>query len=176
MWKYFKTLLSSQTSHDTSASLVGNFSMALFGTLFIVFVARSISLEEFGVFSSIVALYTLFSSLGDLGISGALINFIPKLNNPKKLISTAFWLQVAIAFMLVLAIRIKFIPQITHSQLVITEFIVGVFILENFLINLFRAQRKFVSASQLMVLDSSVKLILLTLLFFLKRIDSTFSI
>ena len=86
-----KTLLFSDTSRDTAVIMGGNLAVALGGTLFTIVVARSLSPINFGIFSAIFALATLFSSLADLGISSALINFLPKVKGDRStIISVTF--------------------------------------------------------------------------------------
>ena len=164
----FSTLIFSATSRDSAASLAGNFGIAVGGMLFTIIVARSLSPDSFGLFSGILATVALLTSLGDLGISSALVNFVPKTSAPKLLISTIFWFQLvvsiilgAVLFVAAFFIDSKFLPGSTLAQVSLAALMVFLFIIENFFVNLLRAQGRFILASSLMVADSLFKLALI---------------
>ena len=164
-----KKLLFSQTSKDSAVSLAGNIGVAVNAMLFTIIIARGLAPDRFGLFSALVALVSLLASLGDMGLSGALVNFIPKLSSPKNLITTAFWSQTAISvfFSLLLILVIPFKNQIfpgaSSQQLLITAIMIFVFIIEIFWINLLRAQKHFGLASLLSISDSFIKLTFIAL-------------
>ena len=90
----------SDTSRDTAVIMGGNLAVALGGTFYHCRCQESLSIN-FGIFSAIFALATLFSSLADLGISSALINFLPKVKGDRStIISVTFWMQLGIALLL----------------------------------------------------------------------------
>lgn len=63
--------------------------------LIIIFIARYLGPEQFGIFSYALALVTLFGMFGHMGLSGLVIKEI--VNNPKntnKIIGTTFWLKL----------------------------------------------------------------------------------
>jgi len=66
----------SATAKDTYILFVGSTLSAFWGFLFTLIVARSISISEFGVFSAVLNLATILSSLSDFGISSGAVNFI----------------------------------------------------------------------------------------------------
>lgn len=70
-----KTLAFSSTAKDTYFLFVGNIVSAIFHFLFIWFIARALSVPEFGIFSAVSNLVYIISPLVDLGISGGLIEF-----------------------------------------------------------------------------------------------------
>ena len=72
-----KRIFFAQTTRDTLISFTGLGTIAVVGMLFTVIMARALEPALFGVFSALNALVGLLSSMGDLGISSALVNFIP---------------------------------------------------------------------------------------------------
>ena len=168
-----KILLFSQTSKDTAVTLTGTGVSAVFGTIFTVLLARSLKPDSFGIYSSLAAAITIITTLGDLGISSALVNFLPKMpGKRKKLISASFYFQSAIAaaFTLFFAAATFFhqslIPGSLSSQFTIAAVVTGLYILNQYAMGVLRAERKFVQSSWVMVIDSGVKLLLVSLLFF----------
>lgn len=158
-------LLWSSTSKDAFITLIGNASVAIGGMLFTVIAARALAPENFGVFSALFALVTLSGSLSDLGISSALVNFIPKLPANRHLIlSITFWTQLVIALLLTL-ITLLFVPL--HSRLfpgslpihlVVLAVWTFVAVFETFSQSLLKAEKKFVFTSIVMAVSSWLKL------------------
>lgn len=173
MINHLKKLLFSQTSKDTFVTLIGTGVSALFGTIFTILLARSLSPAPFGVYSSLAAAITIITTLGDLGISSALVNFLPKMPGQRgKLISASFYFQSAIAatFTLLFAAATFFhrslIPGSLSSHFLIAAVVTGLYILNQYGLGLLRAEKKFVPASWVLVIDSGVKLTLVAGLFF----------
>lgn len=78
MKKYFKQalgLVTSATAKDTYILFIGNIASAFFGFLSTLFVARALSISDFGIYSAITNLIVILTSLTDLGISAGLISF-----------------------------------------------------------------------------------------------------
>jgi O-antigen/teichoic acid export membrane protein len=73
-----RSFATSATAKDTYILFGGNLLSAFLGFVFTLFVARGLSVSEFGVFSAVVNLVVIVASLSDLGISSGLINFIAK--------------------------------------------------------------------------------------------------
>jgi len=149
----------------------GNLAVALGGTLFTIIVARSLSPDKFGIFSAIFALATLFGSLSDLGISSALVNFIPKVKGDRSsIISVTFWLQLVIALGLVLLalgfipIRTDVLPGATSTHVFYLALLVIPLTFETFALAILRAEKRFLYVSLIMSLDSWLKLLLTYLL------------
>lgn len=72
----FRLLAISSTAKDTYILFVGNILSAFLGFLFILFLARSLSIVDFGVFSAAYNLVLILASLADIGISSGSVNFI----------------------------------------------------------------------------------------------------
>jgi len=144
----------------------GNLAVALGGTLFTIVVARSLSPINFGIFSAIFALATLFSSLADLGISSALINFLPKVKGDRStIISVTFWMQLGIALLLsslslgFLPIRQDTLPGAQSLHIIYLSLLIIPLVFESFALAILKA------------LDSWMKLILTYLLLRFNLLD-----
>lgn len=168
-----KTLLLSSTSKDTFITLIGNGLVALGGMLFTVFVARALSPELFGIFSALFALAALFGSLADLGISSALVNFLPKLKDKRGvIISVTFWMQLAIAIVLffitigLIPIKNIVLPGSTIDNLIILAFVSFIISFNTFAQGILKAEKKFTWVTVVISLDSWSKLIFTVILFF----------
>src|SRR3989344_1240854 len=74
--KLFKNLAFTNTAKDTYILFIGNTASAFWGFLFILIVARALSVEDFGIFSAAVNLATILISVVDVGISAGAVNFI----------------------------------------------------------------------------------------------------
>ena len=64
-----RSMLFTATAKDTFVLFVGNIGSAFWGFLFTLFVARSLSVYDFGIFSAALNLVVMLSSLADIGIS-----------------------------------------------------------------------------------------------------------
>ncbi len=71
-----KGLASSGTAKDTYVLFGGNVMSAFLGFVFTLFVARALSVSEFGIFSAATNLVIILISLTDLGISTGVVNFV----------------------------------------------------------------------------------------------------
>lgn len=79
MHKYINSVKSaalSKTARDTYTLFLGNIGSAFFGFLFTLFLARSLSLEDFGVFSAASNFIFLLASFTDLGTSSGIVRFV----------------------------------------------------------------------------------------------------
>lgn len=74
--KRAKNLAFSRTAKDTYTLFTGNVSSAFLGFLFVLIVARALSVEEFGIFSAATNLVVILFSLADIGISSGIVNFV----------------------------------------------------------------------------------------------------
>jgi O-antigen/teichoic acid export membrane protein len=74
--EHAKGLVFSGTAKDTYILFTGNVGSAFWGFLFTLIVARSLTVYDFGVFSAVLNLVNILSSLADLGISSGAVNFI----------------------------------------------------------------------------------------------------
>lgn len=71
-----KGVIFSGTAKDTFVLFTGNVGSAFWGFLFTLLVARSLSIYDFGIFSAVINLVNILSSLADLGISSGAVNFV----------------------------------------------------------------------------------------------------
>ena len=71
-----KLLVFSSTAKDTYVLFIGNVLSAFWGFLFTLFVARALSVADFGIFSAAINLVNILVSLSDVGISSGSVNFV----------------------------------------------------------------------------------------------------
>lgn len=164
----------SSTGKDTFVSMIGLSAIAGAGMLFTVLMARGLSTEAFGVFSALSSLATLIASMADLGLSAALVNFIPKLRDKRQiLISTCFWFQVIVALVTIfLLFNLGFVhslivPGSSQFQFLLVGLLVAVYVFQGLATALFSAERNFIESSLVQGIDSFLKL-LFVYLFFIK--------
>ena len=69
-------MLFSGTAKDTFILFAGNVGTAFWAFLFTLFVARSLSVYDFGIFSAALNLVAILSSIADIGISTGSVNFV----------------------------------------------------------------------------------------------------
>ncbi len=74
--KKVTNLLFSGTSRDTLTLFIGNSFSAFFGFIFVYILTQKLTVAEFGIFSAAANLIIIISSLTDLGITTAMINFV----------------------------------------------------------------------------------------------------
>ena len=168
-----KTLLFSETSKDTAISLAGSGIVAVTGVAFTILLARALEPESFGVYSSLVAIVGIVSVLGDLGISSALVNFLPKMPNKRRvLVATSFWFQSLIALIFSLLISFSglinniIVPGSIPAHLVFAGLLTGVYVINQYAVGLLKAEKKFLAASLVQSVDSIGKLAITFALFF----------
>lgn len=168
-----KRLFFSQTSRDTLVSFSGLGIIAVVGMIFTVIVARAFGPATFGLFSALNAIVTLLSSIGDFGISAALVNFLPKVTDRRQtIISVTFWFQVIVSLIISLilislsAFHQSIVPGSQTVHVIIVGVLTGAYILQGFALGIFNAEKKFFQASFIQGLDSTVKLAIVASLFF----------
>lgn len=99
-------LVFSATAKDTIILFTGNLGAAFWGFLFTLIVARSLSVSDFGVFSAVLNMVIIISSLADLGISSGAINFVSEhwaKNDHQKAneyIKASFLVRLVVTFLL----------------------------------------------------------------------------
>jgi stage V sporulation protein B len=79
MKKYIESvrgLVFSGTAKDTYVLFVGNVFSAFWGFLFILIIARALTVTDFGIFSAAINFVGILISLADIGISTGSVNFI----------------------------------------------------------------------------------------------------
>lgn len=168
-----KKLLASQTTRDTLISFFGLGTIATVGMVFSVITARGLGPSLFGLFSALNAIVTLLSGVGDLGISSALVNFLPKVKDSRStLISVTFWFQVLVSLVITLVLIIlsvfhqSIVPGSQAVHFIVIGILTGAYILQGFALGIFNAEKKFFQASFLQGMDSVIKLTIVAGLFF----------
>lgn len=81
MKKYFSQafgLATSATAKDTYTLFIGNVISAFLGFVTTLFIARALSVADFGIYSAITNLIVIVISLTDLGISSGMVSFASK--------------------------------------------------------------------------------------------------
>ncbi len=169
-------LLKSQTVKDSLIIFTGLGVMAFIGFIFTVVLARTLGPNSFGIYSAITALATIIYSLGDLGISPALVNFIPKHPGEKaKYLTTGFWLQFAVAVLtLLFFVGISLIHNLVIPGSLAVDLLLAGGMSINYLFigfaqGIFTAERRFWSYSLSQIIDPVIKIIIV---FFLLRANT----
>lgn len=169
-------LIKSQTVKDSLIIFTGLGVMAFIGFIFTVILARTLGPNTFGVYSAITALATIVYSFGDLGISPALVNFIPKHPTEKaKYLTTGFWLQFAVAVLVLLffvgisLIHNFIIPGSLAVDLLLAGGMSINYLFIGFAQGIFTAERRFWSYSLSQIIDPVIKI---AIVFVLLRANS----
>lgn len=160
-----KSLVFSSTAKDTYISFVGNLFSAFWGFLFTLIVARNLSVADFGIFSAVLNLVIILSSLADVGISTGSVKFIAEnfsLGETKKTneyIKASFVVRFSIVIGLSLLVMIfsKFVSNTLlasgDTTMAIWSAVVSIFIFPvMFFPNILQAERKFLDS---VLLDNS---------------------
>ena len=183
MIQKIKSVLSSSTTRDTLISFIGLGTIAGVGMVFSVITARGLGPSLFGLFSALNALVTLLSGIGDLGISSALVNFLPKVKDTRStLISVTFWFQVIVSTVIALILIIlsvfhqNVIPGSEAIHFIIVGVLTAAYILQGFALGIFNAEKKFFQASFIQGSDSVIKLTIVAGLFFTNTLNIEFAL
>lgn len=157
--------LGSSTTKDTLISLGGIGSVAGIGMIFTIVAARYLGPQSFGLYSALSAVVTLLSSMGDMGISAAMVNFLPKVKNDRQvLISVSFWFQLIISVLISLALiavspaHQYLVPGTNSWQFIVIGFLTGIYVLQGFAIGVLNAEKKFLEVSLVQGMDSAIKM------------------
>lgn len=117
-----RSLLFTATIKDTFVLFAGNTMSAFWGFLFTLFVARSLSVYDFGVFSAALNLVVLLSSLADIGISTGSVNFVSahtargEHEKANEYIKASFIIRILVVFV-ISAVIIIFAPFVSKTFL-----------------------------------------------------------
>jgi O-antigen/teichoic acid export membrane protein len=134
--RYFnrlRDLAFSSTAKDTFIVFIGNLGSAFWGFLFTLFVARSLSISDFGVFSAVLNLVNMLSSLADIGISTGSVNFVSEYigrNDEEKAneyVKASFITRLLIV-MAISVVVFAFSPAISHKLLATTDSKMGMWV------------------------------------------------
>ena len=102
-----KELAFSGTAKDTYILFTGNVGSAFWGFLFTLLVARSLSIYDFGIFSAVINLVNILSSLADLGISSGAVNFVAEHWGQGNRIKTDEYLKASFILRLIVTLSIS---------------------------------------------------------------------
>lgn len=164
----FRRIAASRTAYDSLISFSGSFAVALAGMIFTILAARSLEPSEFGIFSTFMAVAIVLSNVADLGISNILTNFLPKHPNDKdKIINDGFWFQLLVATV-IFVLSIIMLPFGKRLFGTSDAFAFGLFacigfiyVVDYYLQNLLRAEKRFLESSVMQTVESFGKLGLL---------------
>jgi len=154
-----RSLAFSATAKDTYILFVGNIGTAFWGFVFTLIVARSISIPEFGVFSAVLNLAAILSSLSDFGISSGAVNFIASnyakgdIDQANKYAKAAFLIRLT-TVLSISGLVLVLSPLISTRLLATTDWKMGIWVaaitafwfLALFVPNLLQAKGKFLKA------------------------------
>jgi O-antigen/teichoic acid export membrane protein len=160
--KYFKWifgLATTATAKDTYVLFVGNLGSAFLGFLFILILARAVSVADFGIFSAVYNLVLVFASIADLGISSGSVNFVSeylaKGNRTKadEYIKASFVIRLVAVFSISVLVII-FVPYLSEFLFATNDFkaaiwaaIVPIFLLPDlFFPYILQAERRFLQS------------------------------
>lgn len=180
MIKSFKKILTTATFKDSVILFLGNVLSTVSGFFITVFLTKSLSPSDFGLFITAMAFAQLVTDTFELGLSPALIRFIPGASKVEKsqIIKTSLLLRVIISLVLGVAIFI-FSKQISiivfknnaiDSLIQISVFGIILLSLVNWGQYIFQAERKFLLAS---LIGSSVNIFRLLVIVLLTVIGIT---
>src|SRR4030066_1017532 len=168
-------MLFSATAKDTFVLFAGNVGSAFWSFLFTLFVARSLSVYDFGIFSAAVNLVMILSSLADMGISTGSVNFVSshlaRGENEKanQYIKAAFIIRLFIVLLVSIVIFI-FAPFVSTTflatrdpKIAIWSAVIPIFIFPYlFFPYILQAKKRFLSST---VIDNAFYLVRLLFVF-----------
>ncbi len=155
----------SSTAKDTYISFIGSLFSAFWGFVFTLIIARQLSVSDFGIFSAVLNLVVILSSLADVGISTGSIKFVAE-NFARGDVKKAdtytkasyvvrVWIVLALALLVILFSGhvSKFLLATSDSYAAIWAAVLSVFIFPvMFFPNILQAKRQFLES---VVLDNS---------------------
>lgn len=169
IFKRLSVLIFSNTARDTYILFFGNLLSAFLGFIFTLFVARELSVSDFGVFSAAVNLVIILTSLTDLGISTGVINYVAEniaqgkliLSNKyiKASILIKLWVNIVISLIIILiSVWVsKFLISTDDNLVAIyTAFISLSLALPMLIPSILQAQKRFVAS---LVADNTLYLV-----------------
>jgi O-antigen/teichoic acid export membrane protein len=110
MRRYFENFINlaqTKTAKDSYTLFAGNLLSAFLGFLYVLFIARTLTVEEFGVFSAVTNLIIIIVSISDIGITSGVVSFVARNiaagdeAKADKYIKAAFVLKYVIIFIAV---------------------------------------------------------------------------
>jgi len=127
MRKYFDKafgLARSSTARDTYILFFSNVATAFLGFVFTWFVARALSVSDFGIFSAVNNLALMIVPILDLGVSSALINFVASIKqgeDKKAKEYTKAGLVIRFLFFLVVSFFLIAFGRLVSDRLLASE-------------------------------------------------------
>lgn len=181
-------LVNSETARNTYTLFIGNVFSAFWGFLFMVVLARSLSISELGIFTAVINLVGIIVSLSDVGISTGAINFVSKfhaVNDTKEVnryIKAAFLICAVIIMALSLLIIFfstyvsKTFLASTQPEMAIWVAIISIFYFPiQFFPSIFLAQKRFITSTLLDNLFHFSRFLVAILLFALSSLTLNLS-
>jgi|GEM_PF-3582237 len=182
MQKRLRDLFLSHTFKDTGKIFAGNIFSSLLAICFFVLAARALGPGNFGIFSSVVALSSIFIAIGDFGLGSALFRFVSaELENTKKsrkILEFLFGLRIgsAITFLIILLVFSPLISIVVFGEINMFYVFISIinaffFLIVDFEIQKYQSRRQFKSASIYLVLVNFFRVLGLVLLMLIKIAD-----
>ena len=115
-------MLFSATAKDTFVLFSGNILIAFWGFLFILIVARALTVYDFGVFSAVLNFVVILSSIADIGISTGSVNFVSEHTargedeKANEYIKSSFLIRIFIVLAISVAVAV-FAPFVSSTFL-----------------------------------------------------------
>lgn len=170
--KKILSLFKTGTIKDSFVIAIGLGGSAFIGFIYTILLARSLGPVNFGVFSALTALAAIVYSLGDLGISNSLVNFLPKKNKEKLLyLSTSLWLEIFIgALIIILFLALSFVSNTIVPGSLRNDFLLAGVISFNYLLIIytqgyFTGVRTFWPYTASQLIDSGAKILIVFFIF-----------
>jgi O-antigen/teichoic acid export membrane protein len=153
-------MLQSQTAKDTFVLFAGNIGSAFWGFLFILLVARSLSVSDFGILSAVLNFVAILASIADMGISTGSVNFVSEHlargenEKAKEYIKTSFQVRLYIVLLISLAVAI-FAPFVSQQflasrdpKMALWAAIIPIFLFpDSFFPYIFQAKKQFIQST-----------------------------
>jgi len=165
-------ILKTETIKDSFVVALGLGASAIIGFVYTILLARSLGPINFGVYSALTALATIVYSLGEMGISNSLINFLPKHTTERyQYLSTSFWLEftIGVFIFILFAVFSLFNQRIVPGSLGTDVLLAGVLAFNYLLIiytqGVFTSDRKFWSLTFSQIIDSAAKILIVLFIF-----------
>lgn len=115
-------LAATSTARDTFVLFAGNLASSFWGFLFVLILARALSIADFGIFSAAYNLVIMLASVADIGISTGSVNFISEnlargaVDKANEYIKASFTIRLIIVLSISLLVAV-FAPFISSTLL-----------------------------------------------------------
>lgn len=147
----------SSATKDTLSSLVGVIGTALLGLSFTVLAARLLKPELFGVYSTLVAFVTIIATIGDLGLTSAVMSLVPKKGvKSAQYLSAISWMTLSVS--IIISVVSIICAYFSNINILYVGILSSIYIIQSLFLAVFNAKRKFIFNSLTQIIDSFVKL------------------